>query len=226
MKKLTLLTVLILTLSFAVSVSAQHRIGFTGGLNYSKISFISNDLQDNEFSSKTFFGSGVVLDLKLSENLVLHMEPLYLQKGSEKKQIAPDPGVTLKSSYIELPVFLKIPFENSLNPYVMVGPSFGYLLSSDIEVEASGFALKGDMKPVSKKLDIGLGFGGGFDIPAGSLTFFLEGRYIFGLNNLSKVGSIELSTGSVKDNLEMESDDQYKNRGFQFMAGVTIPLSK
>jgi hypothetical protein len=79
---------------------------------------------------------------------------------------------------------------------------------------------------ISKKVEFSFNIGAGFDIPVSFGTFFIEGIYAFGLNNLNKGGEIEFEVDDVLvDSEEIGEDDEYKNNGFQIMAGFTIPLN-
>lgn len=182
-----------------VPTSAQNRIGFTGGLNLANIS-VDPD-QGLDLSSRTGFGFGGVLDLGLSENVALHVEPMFLQKGSNVN-VQGLGEIKLKASYIEVPVLFKIALGTSTTrPYVMAGPSIGILLSAKADDT--------DIKDTTKSTDFGLAFGAGVSFPAGNNSVFVEGRYALGLSDI---------------NDDATDDTKIKTKGIQFMAGVTFPL--
>lgn len=224
MKKLTILTLLVLMLLLVSFANAQNRIGIIGGLNVATID-ADFDAAETDIASRTLFGVGGVLDIQLGENVFLHLEPMYLQKGALATDLDDDIEFPITSSFLELPLFVKVEFGNSIKPYVMAGPSIGYLLSSDIEGKFSGFIFTGDLKDVTESIDFGIEFGAGFSYPVGSASLFLEGRYSMGLSNLQKGGSFDLSVGPVSETITWDKDqDAYETRGFQVMAGVTFPL--
>jgi hypothetical protein len=122
---------------------------------------------------------------------------------------------------------LKAEFGNIVRPYLMAGPTIGYLLSADTEVEYSGLTFKGDLKEVTEKIDFGLGFGAGLRYPISTVSIFVEGRYILGLLNMQKGGAFEISAGPIVEEITWDKDvDAYKNRGTQIMGGMTLTLGR
>jgi hypothetical protein len=226
MKKLTLLIVALPVLFCSVTASAQHRVGVMGGLNFTNLD-ADFDAAETDLSSRTLFGLGGVVDLRLSENISLHLEPMYLRKGALATDVEDRIEFPITLSFLELPVFVKAEFGSTAKPYVMAGPTIGYLLSADIEGELSGITFKGDLKDVTESIDLGIGFGAGVSYPVGSASIFLEGRYSLGLSNLQKGGTFELTAGPVSEEITWDKDlDAYKTRGFQIMAGVSFPLGE
>jgi len=144
----------------------------------------------------------------VGETLALQLEPMFLQKGAKLK--LSDQGFTLeaeiKVSYIEVPAMLKFAFgSGDTKPYVMAGPTVGYLLSAKVKDDMEEQDIKDDVK----NIDFGLAFGGGVSLPMGNNTFFVEGRYSFGLSDI---------------NDDSSDDTKIKTKGIQIMAGITFPL--
>jgi hypothetical protein len=223
MKKLTFSVAALLALFFSMSASAQHRIGIIGGLNVANLDADFDEAV--EVSSSTVFGVGGVLDLRLSENFSLHLQPMYLQKGARVTDTVDKIEFPFKYAFLELPVFLKAEFGSAVRPYIMAGPTVGYLLSAELEGEYSGLTFKGDMKEVTESIDFGLGFGAGVSYPISTVSIFVEGRYTLGLSNMQKGGTFEISAGPIVEEITWDKDvDAYKNRGIQIMAGVTFAL--
>lgn len=218
--------VVILVVSLVQPSRAQIRLGGVGGLNFADLETSG----EPEVSTRTVFGIGAVLEIGLSRNFILHMEPMYIQKGGRVEageDVTSDPGGRIKSSFAEIPIFLKVTHGSRIRPYAMVGPSIGYLLSSHIELDAFGLAFEGDMKEVTNRIDFGLGFGGGIAIPMGIFSVFLEGRYTVGLTNLQKGGTMEVSAGPLAVPIDFDKDEaEYKNRGFRIMIGILYPLKE
>ena len=86
-------------------------------------------------------------------------------------------------------------------PYVMAGPTVGWLLSAEVDGE--------DIKDDVKSIDFGIAFGGGVSLPMGNNTVFVEGRYSLGLTDI---------------NDDPTDDTKFKTKGIQIMAGITFPL--
>ena len=87
-------------------------------------------------------------------------------------------------------------------PYVMAGPTFGYLLSAKQD--------ETDIKDDVKSIDFGLTFGGGVSLPMGNNTVFVEGRYTLGLSDINDDSGPDA--------------DKIKTKGIQIMAGITFSL--
>ena len=218
--------VMILALSLALSLGAQIRMGVVGGVNFADLETIG----ESEVSTRTVFGIGAVFDFSLTRNFVLRLEPMYIQKGGrleEGEDVNSDPGGWVKSSFIEIPLFLKVTYGSRIRPYLMAGPTIGILLNSDLELDAYGLSFKGDMEEVTRRIDFGLGFGAGITIPIRFFSLFIEGRYTLGLSNLQRGGTFEVSAGPMAIPIEFDKeDDKYKNRGFQILAGIAFSLGR
>jgi hypothetical protein len=222
MKKLSVLLVVLFALAMVVPANAQNRIGLIGGLNLANVS--QDPEPDPEFSSRTAFGFGGVLDLGLSENVALRFEPMYLQKGA--KQEGSDQGFNieaeLKGATLEVPALLKISLGTSTTrPYILAGPTIGFVLSAKQSIKVTGPGLniddEEDIKDQVKSIDFGVTFGAGVSFPAGNNSVFVEGRYALGLNNLNDAPDDPTTP-------EDESAIDVKTKGIQFMVGITFPL--
>jgi hypothetical protein len=231
MKTSVLFLLALSALCMTIPASAQHRIGIVGGLN---LTTFDRELTPSEkLSTYTGIGLGGILGLGLANNVVLRFMPMYLQKGAKDRSVLSE--ARLKLSYLEVPALVKIAFGTSTaKPYIMVGPTLGFLLSAKATVEGESvdlyykeifmdwqavahrpryFAAMGesvDVKELFKDIDFGLNFGAGVSFPAGNNAIFVEGRYGLGLSNIAK--------------LEEGEEGSIKTRGIQFMAGVTFPL--
>jgi hypothetical protein len=228
MKKLGCLFLAILSFTLVLPASAQLRVGIVGGLNIANIDAeIQN--QPADVNSRSLFGIGGVVDLPLGRTMSLRFEPMYLQKGIGTTELAVQPGVEykIKSSCLELPLFLKVEFGNTVRPYIMAGQSIGILLSSDIEATVSGITFKGNSVDATKTIDVATACGAGISYPIGNTTIFFESRYFWGLTNTVKGGSIEMTAGAVSQSIDWDKNtDKIENRGLHLMAGVTVPLGK
>ena len=216
MKRIAFLSIFIL-LILSLPAFAQNRIGILGGLN--SATFKADD--GSVYESRTFIGFGGIIDLSVADKVSLRFEPMYLLKGAT--QTDSNPEGKIKSSYIEIPVFLKYSFGENFKPYVICGPAIGLLLSSNVELEISGATFKGDLKPVYKNMDIGFGFGAGIDYPVGDLSIFVETRYTFGLTDFNKGGTVDMKWENVSQPADV-GDSNVKNKGLQVMFGITFPF--
>lgn len=203
LRKTLLLAFLWMLIAWTPSL-AQWNIG--GLLNLSATNVVVDpDPSSEEYTSRFGFGIGGVLDRPLTGQFDLHLEPMYLQKGTTIEEDGED--IAFKFAYLELPVMVRYNFQTSGNtmPYAMAGPNLGYLLGAKYEVDGSEF----DAKDQIKSVDFGIGIGGGAKIPKDNLLFFGEARYVLGIANVN----------------DDESDGTtVKHRGLQIVFGVTIPL--
>jgi opacity protein-like surface antigen len=214
MNKFNLLLVVLLALFIALPAGAQHRIGFVGGLNLANVSLDPDPDPGFDLKNRTAFGAGGVLDLRLAENVALRFEPMYLQKGTKVEGNVDAVGKveqTVKANYLEMPVLVKLALGTSTTkPYLMAGPTIGFLLSAKTITKAAGQEEEEDIKEFVKDIDFGLDFGAGVSFPAGNNAIFVEGRYALGLTN-------------VNDDPD-DPDTKIKTKGIQFMAGISFPL--
>lgn len=207
MKKMIILVVALFTLIAVLPATAQVNFGVIGGLNLANLSVDPDAGVD--ISNLTAFGIGGVLSFGVGETLALQLEPMFLQKGAKLK--LSDLGFTLeaeiKVSYIEVPAMLKFAFGGGdTKPYVMAGPTVGYLLSAKVKDDMEEQDIKDDIK----NIDFGLAFGGGVSLPMGNNTLFVEARYSLGLSD-------------INDDPD-DPDTSIKTKGIQIMAGITFPL--
>jgi opacity protein-like surface antigen len=223
MNKLTLFLVVLLAVFIALPAGAQVNLGVIGGLNIANLSGEDVDGEKIDFSGRTTFGVGGVLDIGLNENVSLRLEPMYLQKGAKVDLTDSDLGTatfTFKGAYLEVPALFKVAFgTSSTRPYLMVGPTIGFNLSSKLGLRAPGFSAEIDAKEIVKSTDFGLAFGAGVSFPAGASSIFVEGRYALGLSDIAQAGTLELEG----EELPFE-EVEVKTKGVQLMAGIAFPL--
>jgi hypothetical protein len=208
MKIMNVFLVLFVTLCMALPAGAQVHLGVLGGLNLASCDV--DPLEGGmEISNLTVFGFGGVLDYDLNEFITLHLEPMYLQKGAKGDWDIFE--LESKLAYIEIPVMLKYAFGTSeIKPYVIAGPTIGYLLSGKGKVSGGGYSEEEDIKDETKSLDFGIGFGAGVSVAMSNNSIFLEARYALGLTN-------------INDDPD-DPDTDVKTKGIQIFAGITFPL--
>lgn len=191
--------------------SSQVHIGVIGGVSLAKTA-IEPDVSAFSFSNRTGSALGGVLRFDLAGGAALQFEPMVIGKGTKVDVEGFGETVTVTSWYLEIPAMLTVEFgSSSVHPYIMAGPTLGYLLSAN---QKASFIPpeEEDVKPAASNFDFGLGLGGGVRIPAGSNTVFVEGRYVLGLTNTDADESAGDFTESIK------------NRGILLLAGFTFPF--
>jgi len=162
------------TLALAASGAAQAqrvRLGLKGGPSYTTV--VGQHVAGA--ASKWGFHGGVLVNVKLSDQLSLQPEVLYSQKGT--KGAADSNRINL--NYVDLPVLLRV--ATGLGGlFIEVGPQLGYLAGSDASIGsrtplarvtadfagsyppfdlgyATGFGYQ-----LANGLDLGLRYNGGF----------------------------------------------------------------
>ena len=202
-RKLIWLLVITSTMSWNMVAEAQWSVGGVVGMNAASIK-VTPEINSEDYSGRAAFGFGVVVDLQLMDDLDLHMEPMYLQKGAKLGEDGY--SATFKVNYFEVPVMVRYspPLDLPVMPYAMAGPSVGLLAKAkydagDNEQDATG---------ETRKIDFSAGFGAGVRIPEGNRMLFAEVRYLLGFVNINN-----------------QSDEStVKNRGLQILVGITIPV--
>ena len=116
------------TLALAASGAAQAqrvRLGLKGGPSYTTV--VGQHVAGA--ASKWGFHGGVLINVKLSDQLSLQPEVLYSQKGT--KGAADSNRINL--NYVDLPVLLRV--ATGLGGlFIEVGPQLGYLAGSDASI--------------------------------------------------------------------------------------------
>lgn len=207
-------TILILFFLNNITLLSQVRVGVSGGMMSSSIS--GDAPEDASYSGKFGISGGIIADFTLTQDVVLSIQPRYLQKGSS---VAYDIGeyelrdsLTATLNYFSLPVMLKI---NSLNNRVFFssGLDFGYLMSTSVDNIVDGSTK--DISNLVQKFDLSATLGFGVNFPIGSPTISLELRYMQSLLNLSDISSEE--SGTV-------FPYRFRASGFQFLTSIIFPI--
>jgi len=232
MKRLTYLLVAFSGLALALPCGAQqYYAGAVGGLNFADMDLVYATGEDQVTASRTTLGIGGVFGLRLNKCVCLELQPMYLQKGGTDKADQVNPDIKWKYAFLEVPTFAKVTFGQKIRPYVMAGPTFGFLLGAEAEGEVGGVVggqplrtYKADLKDVTKSLDFGLGFGAGLSLPFGANIVFVDGRYTVGLANILQGGTIEWKSGEDVIGGQVSEGAELSTRGFQIMVGAAFPL--
>lgn len=205
-----LAAVAVFALAGATQVDAQT-IGFKLGASFSNVDV---EPEDEDTKTLTAFTGGGFINFPLGP-LQLQPELMYITKGTKIEDVGGEGK--WKLSYVEIPVLLVLPLMQgaSFSPYVLGGPAFAFeaaceLEFSDGEVSGSIDCDEGEDLP-RKKFDVGGMFGLGFALPAGPGSILIEGRYNFGL--------IDISDSDVED-------ESLKHRSGQVLVGYSIPLTR
>jgi hypothetical protein len=193
MKRLFIVGLVLVAMTAAVSAQelSPNYLGLKGGVNYMK--FYGDDVDDAKYL--TSFAVGGFYQYQINPRFAISPEVYYSVKGAKEE----DSDISVKLSYIEIPVLLKLmfPTESTARPCVYAGGYFSFLMSAKMEDI--------DIKDQAADTDAGLVFGASVDLllKEGKQLLNLDLRYSWGLMNIS----------------DDEWDEKVYNGGFQFLLG-------
>jgi hypothetical protein len=205
MKKLFLLSLIVLLTLIISPLNAQVQLGLQAGTNLGDVS-----LDPTPEGVTTGMRAGImfggILFYSFSPIFGLQVEPAYVQKGATVDVSTEQLEGTITGDYIDIPVLLKASFgDGPVKPYLLAGASVAFLLG-DVKLKIDN-AMEETLE--TKSTDFILNFGGGVLIPAGQVNIFVEGQYNLGLTDV---------------NDDPEDDMEIKSTGIQIKAGVLFPL--
>lgn len=204
-----------LTLAFAVAMTtlglfggraqAQMNLGlFVGSSHFTVHQKVPVAGVDLDF--KMGLAVGALVNYQLTDDISLQAEPMYLHKGAIAN-INGYGSADVRASYLEVPLMMAYEFreEGMLQPYVMAGPTFGYLLRAR---QTAPF-IPASAERITERMnrwETGLTGGFGLMMPMGSGTAFVQGRYYHGLTDT---------------HAEVEN---HKSRGLTFALGMSFKV--
>ncbi|UVD79575.1 PorT family protein [Myroides albus] len=198
MKKITLSLIAVLTIGFAANAQEKEiKFGAKVGLNESKFS------NADGLSTRTSFHIGAVAEIPITEKFSIQPELLYSGQGAKFDGAGSyDDGLlefrevkvegTFKQNYILLPIMAKYYVWKGLN--LQAGPQIGFLTTAKlhydkVEIPEAGISANNhsvSIKQMMNKVDFGLNFGIGYELPIG---VFFDLRANIGLSSINKEGA-------------------------------------
>lgn len=193
----------------AQPMQAQFSVGVLGNLSSANIS--GDAPSETKYTGHTGFGNGVIIDYKITNEITVSLQPMYIPKGTTISYDLPSykeerDSVDVKFSYITIPLMVKVNATKVV--YVTSGFDVGFLQSAT----ATMINVDGE-KNITDKIqstDISVNFGVGFTFQVSSFNLFFEGRYSQGLFNVSR----------FSDNNEHDISSSFKNTGTQLLFGA------
>jgi len=223
--------IIVLMTCLVSPVKPQVSLGITGGVNFATYRGKETNGTQIDFSSRSGFALGAILEFGINQTFGIRLQPMYLQKGAQWQIDDSEYGrttLTSKIAYFETPLFLKLTLSASnIRPYLMAGPTVGLNLNSktDFSGTGPGPALgirNADADDVTNSVDFGFGFGAGLSLSADKNTIFIEMCYTQGLTDIAKAGTIE-QAGVRGFQANVEETD-IKTRELRVLLGVLFPL--
>lgn len=202
-------------LALLISVSplplaGQATIGVVGGLNMSSIK--GDAPPDVQWGGKTGFTFGLVGEFRLTDDVNLVVQPTLTSRGSSlgvevDGMSEPVDSGSVSLGYMTVPVLIKV-MAGSGRTFVTSGLDFGFLTSATLTEGST----ETDVKDRVEDFDVAVNFGfGGVVYTRPHVT--LELRYSQSLLNLAK-----------QDTSADAFPTRFRSSGFQFLAGVLLPL--
>ncbi|WP_228851898.1 porin family protein [Aegicerativicinus sediminis] len=187
MKKICLLTVLILSMSIGAKAQELH-FGIKGGLNFATVG--GDDTED--LKMRTAFHLGALMEVRFSEVFAIQPEVLYSAQGTSGEEDGLD--VDIKMDYINVPIMAKYNFSEKFS--VEAGPQIGFLVST--KAKTDGVEVDLDEYDLFNDFDFGLAVGLSYKIMP---NLFVSGRYNLGLSNINNDSGDFESEGSNQNNV-------------------------
>jgi len=201
-KKILKITILAAFTMLIGKSSAQLTYFARGGMNLSSIVSIDADgVAEKNLSTRVGFQIGGGVDFTLNKNFGVEFSALYAQRGANfnfTSSLGPGFDVSMTEkitmNYIDIP--LNFRFSTKVGPgklNILVGPKFGIGMSGSVKGEMKSSVMgQSNTTAIDEKLafgsndtsdfktlDIGLGFGLGYEIE----KFHIQASYTYGLTN-------------------------------------------
>ena len=223
MKKL-IAFILMFTMFTVSTNNLQAQASIRGGINIASMSANATEKNYKDYENQSIVGFQVALALpiKISENVAIQPELVFIQKGGKSQYITDENNkyiTTFTSNYIEVPVSLKLGLGNTsgdgIGFYVLGGPYVGIALNGKYKNELTVLGItSSSTKTVDysndtnqeKRIDWGVNLGAGLSLG----KMYLEGRYNLGINNL-----LDNSANNSNSNAPYR-----RNRGIGLTVGV------
>ena len=193
---------------------AQLSLGVVGGLNMTKLK--GDKPKNADYTSSIGMEFGLLIDLKLSDHVIMSVQPSYIQKGSKISFTVPEEekpvdSIKIRLDYIVIPVLFKIDANNK-RFYALGGVEAGIPVKAYAEfINQPGE--KEDIGSIVSKVNIVMHFGVGYRIPIGNSILSIEGRYLQGLNNVI-----------TEEHPDYSYIPRVKTGGFKFLVSYEIPI--
>lgn len=194
--------------------ASAQTIGFKLGASFANWN-MEEDGTEIEGETLTSFMGGGFIRFGMGR-FGIQPELLVVTRGTEFEDETFDATAKFKVDYVEVPVLLVLPLSmgTGVAPYVFGGPSFAFEIACNVSIEGGGVDEESDcdeegVESSRKSTDIGATVGAGLEFPLGPGNLLIEGRYNWGLSNLSE-----------------ESGADVKSRTAAILAGYSIWLGR
>jgi hypothetical protein len=204
----TILTSILLVLTFSYS-HGQIYTGIYGGPTNTKF---TGDPTGGSFSMHQGYTAGAFFNVRLSHEVQLSLQPAFLQNSAKYKYIIPEgdwaDSVTLKLQSVSLPLTILL-----FTPKQRLYAIGGFNLNIPLKLTGMNDHKSVDLSNQLASANMSAIFGMGLQFPVGPTHLFVEGRYVQGLLDLSKLADQEFQFLS-----------RIKSYSINMLFGIRIPL--
>ncbi|MBU1097037.1 MAG: PorT family protein [Bacteroidetes bacterium] len=216
--------ILLIFLCLNTASAAQVKVGLLGGINHSNI--FSDKSITPKFTSTNNAAIGGIINLDLFDSFSLLLEPGYIEKGADYNFPSDLKTIfSLSMSYIEIPMLLKYTTGGIIRPYIIAGPILGLNLSSELEMGLAGFHVNVETKDMTRTINIGLALGCGLEYTTERINLFIETRYNYSFNDISKPGMLKINFIDSTFRENINENPNLNIRSFQFLFGFLLPIT-
>jgi hypothetical protein len=206
-RRRTIVSALVLSVaasSAALAQKSEVHFGVLAGGVFAKVG--GKDVESVDIKTRVGLAAGGFVTIGVSKNFAIEPEALFVQKGAKEEETGET--LSLKVSYVEVPVLLKLRFPGSgtVVPHVYAGPYVAFKAGCNLKGTAGSITISGKCEDEDvhiKSTDFGATFGGGVDVGRA----IIDVRYDLGF---SKIGD------------DTSGDNDIKNRAFYLLVGWTF----
>lgn len=165
--------------------SRRTLVGVRTGLSLASIGGSERNDPGVDYSYRKGFTGGGSLALRLTRVFSTQIELDFVTKGFRADTLFPSTSGTQYLAYLEIPLLVQasLPFSDTFEPYLSLGPALGILLDSDIRFDDGKFD---ETDRGLRRVDVGWVLGGGAAVNLGRMgVLTMEVRYNFGVRNLN-----------------------------------------
>jgi hypothetical protein len=196
-----------------ILASAQLSLGVTGGGNFGKFGGVAPS--NAAYTSKAGVNFGGIISYRFNKDISITLQPIYSQRGSNIEVGEDSWRDTLKVydaqiDFFVIPLYVRIDSDNGI-VYFTGGVEFGIPLSAKILLNDDSW----DASEKLNRVDILASVGMGLRFSIGKPDLLIGIRYYQGLVNFNSANEQEQGNVIFED---------FKNNGFQLMAGVEWKL--
>ena len=180
--------------------AGRPKYGVEAGANFANLG--GSDVQNSKI--RTGLVAGVYAAWPMSNGFSFQPSLLYSMEGAKESDSQTES--TLKLGYVRLPLLVRYtwPVQGTTQPFLAVGPSFGYQTSCQISGSGNGVSVSASCDSFTepggsqrKKFDVSGRIEAGLDFAMSGRTLTLGGSYSYGFTDVAKYSNARNRVFSV-----------------------------